>query len=398
MGTMITLGVGKLEINWGKNDFYENFRDLFQPNDWKDIKYYYADNVVEIKKGYSRKLALVKPRLDLLGYTLENIKIIYESAYTEYCDAMGEYADPVLTFEEYFNVFSKINLSKVNTLTEDDDWDFGEYVTKCIFEDKEIQRLLKKYSLGRKSGEFYENLPPRLLVRVLCENPTAKDLPLQWYMADHVENGWSKEEDLSPKLEDKDKILIVTEGKSDTFILQTSINKLFPAISDFFYFIDMEENYPFTGTGNLYNFASGLTKIKIQNKTIIVFDNDEAGIFSYKKCKEKLDAIPNLKFYHLPNMDEFKYFLTVGPTGDSYQDINGKAVSIECFLDLDFNSSKAPKVRWTIYNEKSNKYQGALISKDEYTRTFKKHLEDEHYIKDKLYFLINDLIDFWCTK
>ena len=398
MGTMITLGVGKLEINWGKNDFYENFRDLFQPNDWKDIKYYYADNVVEIKKGYSRKLALVKPRLDLLGYTLENIKIIYESAYTEYCDAMGEYADPVLTFEEYFNVFSKINLSKVNTLTEDDDWDFGEYVTKCIFEDKEIQRLLKKYSLGRKSGEFYENLPPRLLVRVLCENPTAKDLPLQWYMADHVENGWSKEEDLSPKLEDKDKILIVTEGKSDTFILQTSINKLFPAISDFFYFIDMEENYPFTGTGNLYNFASGLTKIKIQNKTIIVFDNDEAGIFSYKKCKEKLDAIPNLKFYHLPNMDEFKYFLTVGPTGDSYQDINGKAVSIECFLDLDFNSSKAPKVRWTIYNEKSNKYQGALISKDEYTRTFKKHLEDEHYRKDKLYFLINDLIDFWCTK
>lgn len=398
MGTMITLGVGKLEINWGKNDFYENFRDLFQPNDWKDIKYYYADNVVEIKKGYSRKLALVKPRLDLLGYTLENIKIIYESAYTEYCDSMGEYADPVLTFEEYFNVFSKINLSKVNTLTEDDDWDFGEYVTKCIFEDKEIQRLLKKYSIGRKSGEFYENLPPRLLVRVLCENPTAKDLPLQWYMADHVENGWSKEEDLSPKLEDKDKILIVTEGKSDTFILQTSINKLFPAISDFFYFIDMEENYPFTGTGNLYNFASGLTKIKIQNKTIIVFDNDEAGIFSYKKCKEKLDAIPNLKFYHLPNMDEFKYFLTVGPTGDSYQDINGKAVSIECFLDLDFNSSKAPKVRWTIYNEKSNKYQGALISKDEYTRTFKKHLEDEHYRKDKLYFLINDLIDFWCTK
>ena len=311
---------------------------------------------------------------------------------------MGEYADSVLTFEEYFNVFSKINLSKVNTLTEDDDWDFGEYVTKCIFEDKEIQRLLKKYSLGRKSGEFYENLPPRLLVRVLCENPTAKDLPLQWYMADHVENGWSKEEDLSPKLEDKDKILIVTEGKSDTFILQTSINKLFPAISDFFYFIDMEENYPFTGTGNLYNFASGLTKIKIQNKTIIVFDNDEAGIFSYNKCQEKLDAIPNLKFYHLPDMDEFKNFLTVGPTGDSYQDINGKAVSIECFLDLDFNSPKIPKVRWTIYNEKSNKYQGALISKDEYTRTFKKHLEDEHYRKDKLYFLINDLIDFWCTK
>lgn len=62
MGTMITLGVGKLEINWGKNDIFDNFRDLFQAEDWKDIKYYYADNVVEIKKGYSRKLSQVKPR------------------------------------------------------------------------------------------------------------------------------------------------------------------------------------------------------------------------------------------------------------------------------------------------------------------------------------------------
>lgn len=134
MGTMITLGVGKLEINWGKNDMFDNFCDLFQPEDWKDIKYYYADNIVEIKKGYSRNLSLVKPRLDLLGYTLNNIKSIYDGVYSEYCEGMGEYAEEVLTFEEYFNVFSRIDLSKVNTLTEYDDWDFGEYATKCIFE------------------------------------------------------------------------------------------------------------------------------------------------------------------------------------------------------------------------------------------------------------------------
>ena len=145
---------------------------------------------------------------------------------------MGGYAEEVLTFDEYFCIFSKINLSKVNTLTEYDDWDFGEYVSKCIFEDKEIQRLLKKYSDGR-GGEFYENLPPRLLVRVLCENPTAIDLPLQWYMLDNVENGWSNEEDFAPQLDDRDKILIVTEGKSDTLILQTAINALAPAVSDF---------------------------------------------------------------------------------------------------------------------------------------------------------------------
>lgn len=133
MGTMISLGVGKLEINWGKNDVFDNFRDLFQPEDWKDIKYYYADNIVEVKKGYSRNLSLVKPRLDLLGYTLQDIKGIYESIYNEYCDIMGEYAERVLTFDEYFKIFSQINLSKVNTLTEYDDWDFGEYAAKIAY-------------------------------------------------------------------------------------------------------------------------------------------------------------------------------------------------------------------------------------------------------------------------
>lgn len=395
MGTMISLGIGKLEIDWGKNNIFENYCDLFQPDDWKDIKYYYADNVVEVKKGYSRNLKLVKPRLDLLGYTLDNIKKIYDDAFNEYYDYLGDYADSLLTFEEFFDVFTRIDLSKVSTLSEGDDWDFGEYAEKCVFKNEEIQKLLDKY-ISRRAGEFYENLPARLLVRVLCENPTAQDLPLQWYVFDHIESGWSTAEDLAPHLESNNKILIVTEGKTDTFILQTSINTLFPSISDFFYFIDMQDNYPFTGTGSLYNFASGLTKIKIQNKTIIIFDNDEAGIFSHKKCLEKLDAIPNLKFYHLPDMDEFNEFLTIGPTGDVYENINGKAVSIECFLDLSFDTDRIPKVRWTAYNEKSGQYQGALIGKDDYTRVFKRSLSDERYCKEKLNYLINDLIKFWC--
>lgn len=398
MGTMIELGVGKLEISWGKNDIFEYYCDLFQPEDLKEIKYYYADNSIEVKKGYSRSLSSVKPRLDLLGYTLQNIRIMYEKAYDHYCDGMGEYAKTVLTFDEYFSVFSKINLSKVDTLTEYDDWDFGEYVSKCIFEDKEIQRILKKYRDGRDyDGEFYESLDVRILIRVLCENPSATVLPLQWYIADHIESEWSTAEELAPKLEDKDRILIITEGRSDTSILQIAIKKLFPAISDFFCFIDMEKDYPFTGTGNLFNFASGLTKTKIQNKTVIVFDNDGEGNSSYQKCKEKLEAIPNLKYYRLPDMDEFKSFLTIGPTGESYQDINGKAVSIECFLDLSFYASITPKVKWSIYNEKSNQYQGALISKDTYTRIFKKNLENAQYNTDKLRYLINDLINFWCN-
>ena len=396
MKNMLTLGINNLEINWSKYDKFENFRDLFQPEDWKDIKYYYNENVTKIKKGYSRNLSLVKPRLDLLGYTLQRIKDTYDNKYNEYYNVMGEHAEKILTFDEYYDIFSNINLSMVNTLNECDYWFSGAFASQCIFEDKEIKRLFRKYS-NVCNGVFYESLPPRLLIRILCENPTAKNMPLQWYIFDNIENGWSKKEDLAPQLEDKDKILIITEGKTDNYILQTSIFTLFPAIADFFYFIDMKENYPFTGTGNLYNFTSGLTKIKVQNKAIIIFDNDEAGLFSYKKCKEKLKSVPNLKFYHQPDMPEFNEFLTTGPNGDAYENINGKAVSIECFLDLYFNTDREPKVRWTMYNEKSDQYQGALIGKDDYTRTYKKSLCNDNYNKNKLVFLVNDILDFWCN-
>jgi hypothetical protein len=37
-----------------------------------------------------------------------------------------------------------------------------------------------------------------------------------------------------------------------------------PAIVDFFTFIDMEEGYPFSGSGNLATFCRGLAKIHIQ--------------------------------------------------------------------------------------------------------------------------------------
>ncbi|WP_370842776.1 HEPN/Toprim-associated domain-containing protein [Gemmiger formicilis] len=395
MGTMITLGIGKLEINWGKNEYFENFRDLYQPSDWKDIEYFYADNIVEIKKGYSRSIAQIKPRLNLLGYTLQNVKAMYQIIYDEYCDGLEEYSKDILTYEEFVSLFSKIDLSNVLTQAGNDDWNFWFYVSKINSIDEELKKLQSKFCKG--DDEFYAKLPARLIIRILCENPTIQNLPLQWYVYDHIENGWSSEEELAPRLDDKDKILIVTEGSSDTLILQTAISYLVPAVSDFFYFIDMKENYPFTGTGNLYNFSSGLTKIKIQNKTIVIFDNDQAGISTYKKCKEKLEVIPNLKFYHLPNMRQFDHFLTVGAKGEFYENINEKAVSIECFLDLNFGIEKEPKIKWSEYNEKSDRYQGALIGKDHYTRIFRKSFSEEEYNKDKLLFLINDIINFWCS-
>jgi hypothetical protein len=53
---------------------------------------------------------------------------------------------------------------------------------------------------------------------------------------------------------------------------------LYPDIADFFCFVDMKENYPFAGVGNLFNFCRGLTSIRIKNDILVIFDNDVAGV------------------------------------------------------------------------------------------------------------------------
>ena len=47
MGSIETLGLGQLEIDWGKNGYYVNGSKLFLPSDIKPVSHYYADMETE---------------------------------------------------------------------------------------------------------------------------------------------------------------------------------------------------------------------------------------------------------------------------------------------------------------------------------------------------------------
>lgn len=40
MGSMITLGIGRMELDWGKNNLYKDHSALFQISDVQLIPYY----------------------------------------------------------------------------------------------------------------------------------------------------------------------------------------------------------------------------------------------------------------------------------------------------------------------------------------------------------------------
>src|SRR5262249_1473563 len=190
--------------------------------------------------------------------------------------------------------------------------------------------------------------------------------------------------------------LLVTEGNSDTNILKRAFGLLRPQVSDFFGFIDMENGYPFTGTGNLGNFCRGLVKIGVLNNILVIYDNDTEGTTKLSEA-QALSIPANMRVTKLPDMDQFRRFRTVGPNGVHYADINGRAVAIECFLDLLWQADNEPQVRWTSYNPKVGEYQGELERKERYTKAYLQ-LRSIHpeYNYDKLERLVDTIIQ-QCT-
>jgi hypothetical protein len=372
MGSIISLGVGRLEIDWGKNDFFRNHSKLFLKGDIKPETYYYADDQQEVKPAYSRPLRSVKRRLELLGYSVVRCRRLYEE---DIEDTPDHYPEPDISFDVLCRALAAVDVDRMTLPDgESGDYDLGEFAAKVILADPEFTKTEANLSsLTRDDGTFFENLDPYIILRLLCENPANLDYNVIWRFQDVLESGWISEDldDLHEGLADEDRYLIVTEGSSDSSILKASLPLVAHDVADFFTFIDMSENYPFTGTGNLFRFCQGLATIGIQNKILVVLDSDTAGLETFERIR-KIPLPDSMRVVCLPPLDEFKTFKTIGPSGESQEDVNGKAVAIECFLDLKFAGSAlaAAAIRWTSYNPAVGAYQGELVGKDKYTRAF----------------------------
>lgn len=405
MGSIITLGINKLEIDWGKNYTFNNHSKLFKKNEFDSkIKYYEMDEygekeIVKSYPGAKAKLSNVKNRLDLLGYGINKLEGLYKKCIAEY----EYYTDEKhsLSYNDYYEFIYSLDLKKVDIVKvfvseyDDDMFDIGEYFRKCISKDVEISNKLNKVFKKISKDQMivtssFEAVDPYITLRILAENPANLEYDVEWRYHDVVEGGWVKKKELFKGLDEADKITLVTEGSSDLKILKRTIEELYPSISDFFYFMD-PESYPFTGWTKMCDFCIGLSKINVINNIIAIFDNDTAGLIGFKKTKSKIKN-NNILITHLPDMEEFKKFKTIGPNGESICDVNGKAVAIECFLDLSKNEDE-PSIRWTNYEKDPDKYQGSLIDKEKYSKLFfSSNLKDGSYNVDKLKHLINAII------
>lgn len=358
MGSYAGLSLGKLEVAWSKNECLLSHSELFQENCLRFARL--DDSEDESKREwYELKLELVKDRLELLGYTLEYAKKQFENP-----SPFSEEEPLSISFDEVLGILKTVDLRKVTN-------EFSEKAKQGVFAPQQVQELIKSsrnldFAFDHWDlSALLENFCPYSQLRVLAEGPLNLGLPVLWDFDQVVRNGWVERDAITHGVNNK--FLIVTEGTSDSRILRKAIDLLRPHINDFFYFVDMEGGYPFTGTGNLFNFVKGLSSINIKNDVLVIFDNDVEGIQAMNRCLE-LDLPRNMKIMKLPDLNEFTSFPTIGPNSEAKSNINSKAAAIECYLGINSDA----KIRWTNYREDAQCYHGSLIAKDKYKKAFLK--------------------------
>jgi hypothetical protein len=374
MGTMIHLSAGNLDIDWGKNNHFFDHSPMYQIADVTDIPSWFVkdhenndDNwtlYADYNEGYASPLWKVIERLNLLGYTINVAQKQYNLDIEE---NTYEGSPPIPSFEMLKELFTSCNVS---LLVDDErqinrrlDKDFIQHLLSLLKEeDKECTEHLSQIIEGE-----YERIPPYTFLQLLALNPNASNIPVRWDFNGLVDSGWASRDEFVKPLAQPNRFLIVTEGSSDAAIIRHAFSILRPHIQDFFSYVDMNEGYPFTGTGNLVNFVKGLISIGVQNNVIVLFDNDAEGMVSYTRCNE-MNIPYNMRILKLPDLPQFEDFDTVGPNGTHRANINGKAAAIECYLDV---GCKAV-VRWSNFNTIQQTYHGALIAKDDYKKSFLK--------------------------
>lgn len=317
----------------------------------------------------SKPLGEVRDRLELLGHTLQAVEHHYEKLHQ-----FHDISEPPIPFSQLQKVLAHVDVNRVSG-NYGTDFEPGEFVRKEILERLSLTSEAHYYRDGQLRPDHWEidllleNFGANGALRLLAENEDNHKLEVSWGFTPLIESGWATREQFQAGASSEQQFLIVTEGSSDARIIERAFQLFRPHIADFFRFVDMEEGYPFSGTGNLHRFAQGLVSIGIQNNILIVYDNDAEGA-SKLRATRSLSLPSNFRAIKLPPLEAFETFNTIGPSGPTIENINGKAAAIECYLELDADGLPDPVVRWTSFNRELGVYHGELEHKTQFMKRF----------------------------
>lgn len=168
------------------------------------------------------------------------------------------------------------------------------------------------------------------------------------------------------------KIIVLTEGRSDTRIITAALRAFYPEYADAYQFLDFEEFKIEGGASLLARMIKVLSGARVQNRMLVLFDNDAAGAEAYRSLTG-VRFPPNVRLMLLPDTKLATSYPTLGPAGLSRMNINGSGAPIELYMgrsSLKDPGGKLRPVRWNQWIENVGRYQGVIQDKDAVSRAF----------------------------
>ena len=230
-----------------------------------------------------------------------------------------------------------------------------------------------EYALGIPIGDL------RFAFRILLECFDNQD-SVELDVSDLIGGGWYEYEDdlversrqiLTESYHYDSKIIILTEGSSDKFILEKSLAILYPEYLPYYTFMDFGISNASGGASALVSVVKAFLGAGIQNRIIALFDNDTASRVAMKGLAS-LQLPDNMRVMTYPRYEYLESFPTVGPSGNHNLDVNQLAGSIELYLcrqALEISNDISP-VQWKGFDQSLSCYQGEVLNKNAIQKQF----------------------------
>jgi hypothetical protein len=349
---------------------------------------------------YTASLAVVKDRLEFMGFTLQMVEEAFMEGVQEHIAELSRRReDPrwaqlddlrcllaeeelvlrELSLRSWLDAFAFIIREKLHPNR--DFWYNPGVVDQSI-----PSRV--RYLLGHSFGEgvWFPVYDFRVFMRAAVEiTGTAAEVVYDLAeLVDAEEVGleedlcsWARRETADEFLLNH-KVVVLTEGRSDIEAIEGALHILWPHLREYYSFMDFEGVRAPGGAGPLVATIKAFIGAGIVNRIVALFDNDTAARSALRGLRD-VQLPSNVRVLHYPDVEWARDYPTLGPQGVINMDVNGLAASLEMYFGLDVlqeeDGSLTP-VQWRGYDDGLKRYQGELLHKVELQRRFANKLQE----------------------
>lgn len=386
MGEYVGISIGNYDFISQKNTFGDLLA-LFSPSELKTENYINEDGESYTKRYFTKTVLQAKRCLDIMGHSLSHARSLFEYERKRTIEDLREVGkeEKVQKLSKWYTFDAwKTAVKKYAAIMARDEYVDGHFLLLEREEpNNEAERIVYEslpysynntffgidlYYLDDTIGSKWD------VFRVILEAFADEELLTLDY-TNLFWGGWCNElpEENDYKVP---KVVVLTEGSTDANIIRNAIEVLYPDVSKYYAFIDFSA-YDVQGSTNyLTHYLKAFVAAGIENRIIALYDNDSAGLAEIKNL-EKHSFPDNIRILHLPDLKVCNNYPTIGPTGKSQENINGRACSIEMYLGRDIICHEGTyiPIRWKSYVDKVEAYQGEIVSKSDVLKAFERKIK-----------------------